>query len=77
MFHVSRYIYLTLNIYFFMQKMKAESSGCDKPLGSPRQDQEFVLSNCEFETFIFLSGKRSLNLIQLLFFQISGLRCCL
>ncbi|XP_063275325.1 protein maelstrom homolog [Prinia subflava] len=29
------------------QKMKTESSGCDKPLGSPRQDQEFVPSNCD------------------------------
>ncbi|XP_054370018.1 protein maelstrom homolog [Molothrus ater] len=29
------------------QKMKAESSGCNKPLGSPRQDQEFVPSNCD------------------------------
>lgn len=53
MFHVSRYMYLILNIYFFIQKMKDESSGYDKPLGSPRQDQEFVPSNCEFETFTF------------------------
>ncbi|XP_005491051.2 protein maelstrom homolog [Zonotrichia albicollis] len=29
------------------QKMKAESSGCNKPLGCPRQDQEFVPSNCD------------------------------
>ncbi|XP_038008529.1 protein maelstrom homolog isoform X2 [Motacilla alba alba] len=29
------------------QEMKAESSGYDKPLGSPRQDQEFVPSNCD------------------------------
>lgn len=33
--------------------MKAESSGCNKPLGSPRQDQEFVPSNCEFEASTF------------------------
>uniref|UniRef100_A0A8D2NUR6 Maelstrom spermatogenic transposon silencer n=1 Tax=Zosterops lateralis melanops TaxID=1220523 RepID=A0A8D2NUR6_ZOSLA len=32
-------------------------SGCDKPLGSPRQDQEFVPSNCEFETFTFFKQK--------------------
>ncbi|XP_053790676.1 protein maelstrom homolog isoform X4 [Vidua chalybeata] len=29
------------------QKMKAESSGCDKPSGSPRQDRYFVSSNCD------------------------------
>ncbi|XP_039569145.1 protein maelstrom homolog isoform X3 [Passer montanus] len=29
------------------QKMKAESSGYNKPMGSPRQDQEFVASNCD------------------------------
>uniref|UniRef100_A0A8B9RR30 Maelstrom spermatogenic transposon silencer n=1 Tax=Accipiter nisus TaxID=211598 RepID=A0A8B9RR30_9AVES len=34
-------------------------------------------SNCEFETFTFVRGKRYLNLIQLLLLQISGLRCCL
>uniref|UniRef100_A0A8B9Z5G8 Maelstrom spermatogenic transposon silencer n=1 Tax=Buteo japonicus TaxID=224669 RepID=A0A8B9Z5G8_9AVES len=36
-----------------------------------------VPSNCEFETFTFVRGKRYLNLIQLLLLQISGLRCCL
>ncbi|XP_031362165.1 protein maelstrom homolog [Lonchura striata] len=30
------------------QKMKDESSGYDKPLGSSRQDQELVPSNCDF-----------------------------
>ncbi|XP_039912870.1 protein maelstrom homolog isoform X2 [Hirundo rustica] len=30
-----------------IQNVKGESSGCDKPLGSPRQDKEFVLSNCD------------------------------
>ncbi|XP_053826220.1 protein maelstrom homolog isoform X1 [Vidua macroura] len=29
------------------QKMKAESSGCDKPSGSPREDRYFVPSNCD------------------------------
>ncbi|XP_014108977.1 PREDICTED: protein maelstrom homolog, partial [Pseudopodoces humilis] len=30
-----------------IQKTKNESSGCDKTLGPPRQDQEFVPSNCD------------------------------
>ncbi|XP_059680634.1 protein maelstrom homolog [Gavia stellata] len=29
------------------QKMKAESSGCDRHLASPSQDQEFAPSNCD------------------------------
>lgn len=50
-------MYIILNIYFFIQKMKTESSGCDKRLSSPRQDQEFVPSNREFETSHFLREK--------------------
>lgn len=42
--------------------MKAECSGCDKPLGSPKQDQECVPSNREFETFTFFKGKEIFKL---------------
>jgi len=69
--------YIILNVCFFIQKMKAEGSRCDAHFTSPSQDEEFVPSNCEFETFTFVRGKQYLNLIQLLIFQISGLRCCL
>ncbi|XP_054244045.1 protein maelstrom homolog [Indicator indicator] len=51
------------------QKMKTESSECDRHFTSPSQNQELIISNCEFETFTFLRGKRYLNLIQLLLFQ--------
>lgn len=60
--------YIILNVYFFIQKMKAEGSACDRHFASPSQDQEFVPSNCEFETFAFVRGKRYLNVIQLLLF---------
>lgn len=65
---------IILNVYFFIQKMKAEGSGCDRHFGSPSHDQEFLPSNCEFETFTFVRGKRYLNLSQLSLFQISGFR---
>lgn len=42
---------------FSIQNMKAASSGCDKPLGPQRQDQEIVLSNSEFEIFMFFRWK--------------------
>uniref|UniRef100_A0A8C8AID2 Maelstrom spermatogenic transposon silencer n=1 Tax=Otus sunia TaxID=257818 RepID=A0A8C8AID2_9STRI len=54
-----------------------QGSGCDRHFTSPSQDQESVPANCEFETFTFVRVKRYLNLIQLLLFKISGLRCCL
>lgn len=69
--------YVILNVYFFIQKMKPEGSGCDRHFASPNQDQELVPSNCEFESFTFVRGKRYLNLILLLLLQISGLRYCL
>uniref|UniRef100_A0A8B9M671 Protein maelstrom homolog n=1 Tax=Accipiter nisus TaxID=211598 RepID=A0A8B9M671_9AVES len=74
---IAKDTYVILNVYFFIQKMKPEGSGCDRHFTSPSQDQELVPSNCEFETFTFVRGKRYLNLIQLLLLQISGLRCCL
>lgn len=69
--------HIILYVYFFLQKMKAEGSGCDRHFTSPSQDQEFVPSNCEFEIFTFVRGKRYLNLIQLVLFQSAVFRCCL
>uniref|UniRef100_A0A8V5FHP5 Uncharacterized protein n=1 Tax=Melopsittacus undulatus TaxID=13146 RepID=A0A8V5FHP5_MELUD len=59
------------------QNMKAESPACDRHFASPSWHQEFVPSNCESNTFTFIRGKRYLNLIQLMLFQVSGLRCYL
>ncbi|XP_068765741.1 protein maelstrom homolog isoform X1 [Struthio camelus] len=60
------------------QNMKAKSSGHDSHFISPSQDQGFIPSACESETFTFGKGKRVFKLylmIVLLLFQISELTC--
>lgn len=48
---------IILHVYFFIQKMKAESSGYDRYAASPSQDQEHVPSSCECEISPFIKGR--------------------
>lgn len=49
---------LILNVYFFLQELKAKGSGSDRHILSPSGVQELVPSSCEFETSPSEKGKR-------------------